>query len=54
MPDEETREAERLAPAPPVPESGGGARSLFRLAAFALPAFRRYDARGHEAALAGR
>jgi MFS family permease len=42
MRDKETREAERLAPAPPVPEPYGRARSLFRLATIDLGPLRRH------------
>jgi MFS family permease len=40
--DEEPREAERLAPAPPVPPAGGRARRLLRLAAMDVGPLRRH------------
>ena len=39
---EDLREAERLAPAPPVPEPRGRARSLFRLATIDVGPLRRH------------
>jgi MFS family permease len=42
MPDPNLREGERLAPAPPVPESGRGLRRLLRLAAMDVRPLRRH------------
>jgi len=40
--DQEPREPERLAPAPPVPEPGGRARRVLRLAALDVGPLRRH------------